>query len=112
MGPYNANGAMLRWSDQLLLTAENHHFEVSMHLKVNEQMRDWMRDGGIGEVVHFFEHGGGGVLSFIHLQVHDTFKLMPLRRQEELVGPPQHATIRVLSSHDSSGISRAFEQLQ
>ena len=26
---YTANGTMLRWSDQLLLTAENHHFEGS-----------------------------------------------------------------------------------
>ena len=36
MGTYNVNGTMLRWSDQLLLTAENHHFEGSTHLKAKE----------------------------------------------------------------------------
>ena len=33
---YNANGVMLRRSDQLLLAAENHHFEGSTHLKAKE----------------------------------------------------------------------------
>ena len=44
--------------------------------------------------------------------MHATFKVMVLRRQEELVGPPQHDTIRIVWSHDSSDIFRAFEQLQ
>ena len=33
LGTYNANDTILRRSAQLLLTAENHHFEASMHLK-------------------------------------------------------------------------------
>ena len=36
MGACKANGTMLRWSDQLLLAAENHHFEDCTHLKVKE----------------------------------------------------------------------------
>ena len=32
VGPCVAKGTMLRWSDQLLLAAENHHFEGSTHL--------------------------------------------------------------------------------
>ena len=33
MGQCVWKGAMLRWSDQLLLVAENHHFEGSTHLR-------------------------------------------------------------------------------
>ena len=33
MGACNANDTMLPWSDQLLLAAENHHFEGGTHLK-------------------------------------------------------------------------------
>ena len=36
VGSCDANDTMSRWSDQLLLTAENHHFEDSKHLKVEE----------------------------------------------------------------------------
>ena len=36
LGTYNANDTMLRRSAQLLLAAENYHFEGSMHLKANE----------------------------------------------------------------------------
>ena len=38
---YNANGNMLRRSDQLLLTAENHHFEGSTHLSEGELSNSW-----------------------------------------------------------------------
>ncbi len=36
MGPCNANGTMLRQCDQLILVAENHHFEGGPHLKAKE----------------------------------------------------------------------------
>ena len=32
---------------------------------------------------------------FLHFQMHATFKVIVLRRQQELVGPPQHSIIRI-----------------
>ena len=64
-----------------------------------------------------FFGGGGHFLrknipcTFLRLQMLATFKVMVLRRQEELVGRPQHRIIRVMCSHDSPDDFRAFEQL-
>ena len=44
------------------------------------------------------------------LEMHAVFKVMLLGRQEELVGPPQHSTIRIVCSSDSPVSFRAFEQ--
>ena len=40
-----------------------------------------------------------------------TFKVMVLRRQEELVGPLQHGTIRIVCFPDFPDDSGAVEQL-
>ena len=39
------------------------------------------------------------------------FKVMVLRRQEELSGPSQHGIIEIICSHDSLDDFRAIEQL-
>ena len=99
---------MLRRPDQLLLAAQNHHFEVkfSMHLKVKEgAAARWAMGGG----------GGGHFLinfpDFLHLEMHANFKVVVLRRQEELVGPWQHDTIRIVCFYDFPVVFRAFQQL-
>ena len=82
---------MLRRSAQLLLIAENDHFEGSMHLA---SVR--LKEGQTGVL-----GGGGGLfpfcpcLSFGRVQMHANFKVIVLRRQEELGGPSQNWTIRI-----------------
>ena len=44
-------------------------------------------------------------------KMHAAFKVMILRRQEELVGPPRHSTIRIACSHDLPVIFITIEQL-
>ena len=56
----------------------------------------------------------GGVYrlcTFLHLEMPANFKVMVLRRQKELVGPPQHGTIRNICFYDSPVIFRVFEQV-
>ena len=48
MRGYNANGAMLRWPDQLLLAAENDHFEGSTYLRSKEGTKARLVEGGGG----------------------------------------------------------------
>ena len=45
------------------------------------------------------------------LETRATFEVMVLGRQDELVEPSKHATIRIICSHDSPDDFRAFEQL-
>ena len=44
------------------------------------------------------------------LELHATFEVIVLRRQEELCGPSQHCIIRISMSHNSSDDPRASEQ--
>ena len=44
---YYANDTMLRWSVQLRLAVENHHFEGSTHLKSKEGTNARLDDGGV-----------------------------------------------------------------
>ena len=70
---YNANDTMLRWSDQLLVAAENDHFEGSTRLKVNPGRRsDWASEVGAGES---FSHS-----TLLRLETCATFKVVVLRR--------------------------------
>ena len=55
---------------------------------------------------------GGDILTFLHLEMHATFKVMVLRRQDELVGPPQHGTIRIICFYELSHEFRAIERLK
>ena len=113
LGTCVGNDTMLRQSDQLLLAPENHHFEGSMHLKAERRycVEIW---SGVG---HFFrfqkrcQSKNRDIIPSFCLEVHATFKVMVLRRQDELVGPPRHSIIRNACSHDSPASFRAFEQL-
>jgi len=102
VGTYDANGGMLRRSDQLLLTPENDHFEGSMHLKAKEGTNTRLGDGGGS----FFREA----CYSLRLEKHATFKVIVLRCQEELVAPSQHGTIRIICPHDSAAIFIMFEQ--
>ena len=44
-------------------------------------------------------------------KMHAAFKVMVLRRQEELVGPPRHSIIAITCPHDSPVIFITIEQL-
>ena len=107
LGTYNANDTMLRRSAQLLLAAENHHFEG----KALQSGREHSERRCILEHHRTIGSKKQGSNNRIRLQVHATFKVIVLRRQEELVGPPQHSIIRNTCSHDSPAIFRAIEQL-
>ena len=88
MGVYNSNGAMLRWSDQLILAAESHHFEGSTHLKSKEGTNARLVECGGIFVYLVFAHSSLSSFRFLDA----TFNMMVLRRQDELVGPLQHGT--------------------
>ena len=110
MGTQNMSGTtgMLRRSNQLLLAPENHHFEDSTHLilKVKEGSKARFRDLPLSStsVSHSF--------AFRTDECY-TFKVMVLRRQDELVGPPQHSIIRIIIMfHDPPDEFRAFDQAQ
>ena len=103
VGTCDDNDTMLRRPDQLLLTAENDHFEGSSHLKVEDRTNLRMGEGGV-----IFQ---SRLCTFLRLQMGDTFKVMVLRRQEELVGPPRHSIIGITCPHDFSAIFGAIEQL-
>ena len=49
--------------------------------------------------------------AFLGLQMAATFKVIVLRRQEELVGPPRHSIIGFTFSHDFPAKIIAIEQL-
>ena len=95
MGVYNSNGAMLRWSDQLILAAESHHFEGSTHLKSKEGTNARLVEGGGIFVYLVF---APSFVEFVEMSA--IFNVMVLRRQDELVGPLQHGPIRITHSHD------------
>ena len=104
---YGGNDTILRRSAQLLLAPENDHFEVCMLLKAKEGTNARL-DGvgqGIGEGVSLY------LPSPLCLEKHDTFKVIVLRRQEELCGPSQHSIIRTILSHNSPMIFRRFREL-
>ncbi len=50
------------------------------------------------------------MLNFLSHSLRDSFKVIVLRGQEELGGPPHHSIIRIIWFYDSSAIFRVFEQ--
>ena len=95
VGSTTANGTMLRRSDQLLLATENHHFEGSTHLKAKKNHHSDLNDFFPGRPLRYLSHQSR-LSTFLRLRMCAAFKVMVLRRQEDLVGPPQHGTIRII----------------
>ena len=107
VGHDNANDTMLRRSAQLLLTPENDHFEGSMHLAST---------GAQGRRTTNLKKDSPNSsfppsLSSFRGQMHATFKVIVLGRQEEVCGPSQYTIIRIIMPHDSLPIFRAIQQL-
>ena len=96
VGTCITNGTMLQWPDQLLLAAENGHFEG----RTNQC--------GTSERGSKTEYTLPP--AFLRIQMHATFNVTVLRRQEELVGPSQHGTIRNTCSHELPAILGANKQ--
>ena len=55
-------------------------------------------------------HFGRNLVPFdcICLEMHATFEVLVIRRQEELSGPSQHIIVRIIMSHNSPDDLRAF----
>ena len=107
MGTCDDNDTMLQRSDQLLLTPENDYFEGSM--QTESMMHSMISDGG--GVTSPPVQSRVCTMSCLRLEKHATFKVIVLRRQEELVGPLQHTIIANACPHDSPGKIIAIEQL-
>ena len=75
--------------------------ESMMHIMVSD-------GGGITFLVTFLMVSEN--LFLLCLEKLDTFEMIVLRRQEELVGPSQHNTIRNTCSQDSPAIFMTKEQ--
>ena len=90
VGTCIANDTMLRRPDQLLLAAENDHFEGSMHLKANPIVRTLF----FRSYCSMMFQDAPTLRMFSAALESLAFKVMVLRRQEELSGPSQHSIIR------------------
>ena len=110
VGHENSKGDMLQRHAQLLLFAENHHFEgqakfsepifqISRHLFKFRRTSD------------FLIRSSMSISDFRLAEFRLGFKVIVLGDQEGLCVSLHHVTFRIIMSHDSPAIFRAIEQL-